>query len=197
MDTNVVTEIVTPDRPVMPAAVNHIVFNVRDIEESHRFYTEIMGFTHVGTAKPRPDRPVAPKMRFYSCDHGDGRLSHHDLALLENPDLPPPPTDWSMVGMRCAVNHIALAYPDRESWLRQLAFLQSKGVKFDLRVEHGMTHSLYIHDPNGYGIELLYELPREVWENDIDGALNYSVRLPTEGPQALVDRQNGLPSFGT
>jgi catechol-2,3-dioxygenase len=135
-------------------------------------------------------------MRFYSCDHGDGRLSHHDLALLENPDLPPSPTDWSMVGMRCAVNHIALAYPDRESWLRQLAFLQSKGVKFDLRVEHGMTHSLYIHDPNGYGIELLYELPREVWENDIDGALNYSVRLPTEGPQALVDRQSGLPSFG-
>jgi catechol 2,3-dioxygenase len=43
-----------------------------------------------------------------------------------------------------------------------------------------MTHSVYIHDPNGYGIELLYELPRSMWENDIDGALNYSVRLPTE-----------------
>ena len=99
--------------------------------------------------------------------------------------------------MRCAVNHVALAYPDRDAWLRQLAFLQSKGVKFDLRVEHGMTHSLYIHDPNGYGIELLYELPREVWENDIDGALNYSVRLPTEGRQALVNRQSGLPNFGT
>ena len=59
-----------------------------------------------------------------------------------------------------------------------------------------MTHSLYIHDPNGYGIELLYELPREVWEDDIDGALNYSVSLPTEGPEALADRTEGLPSFG-
>jgi catechol 2,3-dioxygenase len=195
MDTNVTTQIDVPECAVTPAAVNHVVFNVRDIEESHRFWTEIMGFRHVGTAKPRPDRPIAPKMRFYSCDHGSGRLSHHDLALLENPDLPP--AEWSMVGMRCAVNHIALAYPDRAAWLRQLAFLQSKGVKFDLRVEHGMTHSLYIHDPNGYGIELLYELPREMWEKDIDGALNYSVRLPTEGPAALADRHCGLPTFGT
>jgi catechol 2,3-dioxygenase len=66
--------------------------------------------------------------------------------------------------------------------------MQAKGVKFDLRVEHGMTHSVYIHDPNGYGIELLYELPRAIWENDIDGALNYSARLPTEGEAALADR---------
>jgi catechol 2,3-dioxygenase len=59
-----------------------------------------------------------------------------------------------------------------------------------------MTHSVYIHDPNGYGVELLYELPRESWENDIDGALNYSVRLPTEGEAALADRTEALPTFG-
>lgn len=193
MDTNVMTQ---PEGAVAPAALNHVVLNVRDMEESHRFWTELIGFRHVGTAKPRPDRPVAPNMRFYSCDHGGGRLSHHDLALVENKALPPAPAEWKMVGMRCAVNHVALAYPSREAWLRQLAFLQGKGVKFDLRVEHGMTHSLYIHDPNGYGIELLYELPREVWEADIDGALNYSVRLPTEGTDALVDRTEGLPKFG-
>ena len=58
-------------------------------------------------------------------------------------------------------------------------------MKFDRRVEHGMTHSLYIHDPNGYGVELLYELPREVWEGDIDGALNFAEQVPTEGPEAL------------
>ena len=34
------------------------------------------------------------------------------------------------------------------SWLRQLAFLQAKGVNSP-GVEHGMTHSVYIHDPNG------------------------------------------------
>lgn len=101
-----------------------------------------------------------------------------------------------MVGMPLAVNHIGITLPNREAWLRQLAFLQAKGVTFDLRVEHGMTHSVYIHDPNGYGIELLYELPREMWEKDIDGALNYSVRLPTEGAAALDDRVEALPTFG-
>ena len=73
--------------------------------------------------------------------------------------------------------------------------MQAKGVKFDLRVEHGMTHSVYIHDPNGYGVELLYELPRDVWEGDIDGALNFATQLPTEGPEALQDRADGVPVF--
>jgi catechol 2,3-dioxygenase len=57
-----------------------------------------------------------------------------------------------------------------------------------------MTHSLYIHDPNGYGVELLYELPREVWEGDIDAALNYANQLPTEGAEALHDRTE-VPTF--
>ena len=57
-----------------------------------------------------------------------------------------------------------------------------------------MTHSLYISDPNGYGVELLYELPREVWEGDIDAALNYLEVLPTEGQEALVDSQD-VPVF--
>ena len=48
---------------------------------------------------------------------------------------------------------------------------------------------------NGYGIELLYELLRAVWEDDIDGALNYAVNLPTEGPEALADRTENLLSF--
>jgi catechol 2,3-dioxygenase len=59
-----------------------------------------------------------------------------------------------------------------------------------------MTYSLYINDPNGYGIEVLYELPREVWEGDIDAALNYAERLPTEGEAALVDDKDNVPVFG-
>jgi catechol 2,3-dioxygenase len=102
-----------------------------------------------------------------------------------------------MTGMPCAISHIAIAYPDRDAWLKQLAYLQERGVKFDRRVDHGMTHSLYIHDPNGYGVELLYELPREVWEGDIDAALNFAEQLPTEGPEALRDKTEGVQVFKT
>ena len=44
-------------------------------------------------------------------------MNHHDIALVENTALPEPPKDWSMFGMPCAVNHIAIALPDREAWL--------------------------------------------------------------------------------
>ncbi|SKA06125.1 Glyoxalase/Bleomycin resistance protein/Dioxygenase superfamily protein [Enhydrobacter aerosaccus] len=185
-----------PLTAVTPRGVNHIVFNVRDLEESHRFWTEIIGFRQVGELRPTAQRPNPPKMRFYSGDR-DGHTHHHDIALVENRDLPPPPKEWNMFGMPLAVNHIAITLPSREAWLQQLAFLQARGVKFNRRVNHGMTHSLYIHDPNGYGVELLYDLPREVWEGDIDAALNYVEVLPTEGREALADKADKLPSFGT
>ena len=182
-----------PCEAVTPVGINHLVLNVRDIEESHTFWTEIMGFKQVGELHPRPDRPNPPKMRFYSGDH-HGKMQHHDLALMEMPNLPPP-SAWSMSDNAMAINHVAITLPSREAWLQQLAFLQSKGVTFHRRINHGMTHSVYISDPNGYGIEVLYELPREVWEGDIDAALNYAERLPTEGEEALVDAADNVPMF--
>jgi len=180
--------------PVTPSGLNHLVLNVRNMDESHKFWTEVVGLRQVGQLKPRADRPNPPNMRFYSCDHS-GKMNHHDIALVENTALPEPPKEWGMFGTPVAVNHIAIALPNREAWLRQLEYLQAQGVKFNRRVEHGMTHSLYINDPNGYGVELLYELPREVWEGDIDGALNYAVSLPTEGAAALEDKVEGVPVF--
>ena len=183
------------DKPVTPRGINHLVLNVRNLEESHKFWTEVVGMQQVGELKPSPNRPNPPRMRFYSGTGAAG-THHHDMALMENPSLPEPPVEWSMVGMPMAINHIAITYPNREAWLQQLSYLQAKGVKFDRRVEHGMTHSLYIHDPNGYGVELLYDLPREIWERDIDAALNFAVAVPTEGAEALVDRTADLPVFG-
>ena len=183
-----------PAAAVTPSGINHLVLNVRDIEESHRFWTEIVGFKQVGEIHATPKRPNPPKMRFYSGDHGGGAMSHHDLALIENRNLPAPPAEWSMTGMPCAISHVAIALPNREAWLKQLTYLQERGVKFDRRVEHGMTHSLYIHDPNGYGVELLYELPREVWGDNIQAGLDYVENLPTEGDEAFIDDTN-YPRF--
>ena len=183
-----------PAEAVTPVGLNHLVINVRDIEESHRFYTDVLGLKEVGRLTPRAERPNPPKMRFYSGDH-EGKLNHHDIALVENPNLPAPSEKWGMFDMPVAINHIAIALPNREAWLKQLAFMQRRGVEFKRRVNHGMTHSLYITDPNGYGIELLYELPRAMWEGDINEALNWVENLPTEGEAALVDRTD-TPTFG-
>ena len=169
----------TPTAAVTPGGINHLVINVRDIEESHKFWTEILGFKQVGQSSRRP-------MRFYSGDHG-GQMNHHDIALCENPNLPKPPENWAMFDLPVAINHIAITMPNREAWLQQLAWLRHKGVKFQRRVNHGMPHSLYISNPNGYGVEVLYELPREVWGENIQGALDYAEPVPTEGEAAFID----------
>ena len=159
------------------------MLNVTDLERSHQFWTEIIGFKQV--AALAEDAPL--KMRFYA---GGAGSRHHDLALAQvaKPAADAGATEtWSMMGRRSGVNHVAIKYSDRDAWLRQLAFLQGKGVTFHSRVEHGMTHSVYISDPDGHGIEVLYELPAAVWENDIESALRFAKRLPNEGPEALQD----------
>ncbi len=177
----------TPTAAVTPGGINHLVINVRDIEESHKFWTEILGFKQVGQSSRRP-------MRFYSGDHS-GQMNHHDIALCENPNLPKPPENWAMFDLPVAINHIAITMPNREAWLKQLAWLRQNGVKFHRRVNHGMTHSLYISDPNGYGVEVLYELPREVWGENIQGALDYAEPVSTEGDEAFID-DTDYPKFG-
>ena len=67
-----------PSGPETPRGINHLVLNVRDLEVSHRFWTEIMGFRQVAELKNRPFR-----MRFYSGVNAQGDVGHHDLALAE------------------------------------------------------------------------------------------------------------------
>jgi len=153
-----------------PCGLNHLVLNVRDIEESHRFWTELLGFRQVGTSR-RPDLDGRPPMRFYSGER-DGKLRHHDIALVQG-SRPADPTVHPQ-----ALNHVAIEYATQEAWQRQIAFLTSRGVTLYRRVERGVTHSIHLTDPNGYQIELVYELPRALWESDIDAALNHAVERP-------------------
>jgi catechol-2,3-dioxygenase len=60
-------------------------------------------------------------------------------------------------------------------------------VRIAMRGNHGMTHSAYVVDPDGNGIEMLYELPAEVWEGDVDAALSHYEPLPSKGPEMLQD----------
>src|SRR5262249_31108729 len=88
-----------------PVGINHVVLNVRDMEASHKFWTEIVGLKQVGELHPRAEMGKTPKMQFYSGDH-DGKFTHHDVALVENPNLPPP-SEWGLFDKPVAINHVA------------------------------------------------------------------------------------------
>jgi catechol 2,3-dioxygenase len=168
------------DGPVL----QHVALNVRDIEASHRFYTEVLGFEHCGTLDTPQTRGI--RFRFYRGD----KSRHHDLAIVQAPDpsqFPAADTKWAMFANRVGVNHIAVCYPDREAFLARLAHLVKCGVEFRMRGNHGMTHSVYVSDPDGNGVEVLYDLPGEVWERDVNAALNYWEPVPLEGEAALQD----------
>ena len=85
------------------ANVSHLVLNVRDIEASHRFYTEVLGFEQCG------EMTHTMTMRFY---RGDPR-HHHDLALVPDrrPASAPEPQPWSMAPTQIGMNHVAIGLP--------------------------------------------------------------------------------------
>jgi catechol 2,3-dioxygenase len=170
----------SPTRPSKGVGISHLVLNVRDIDVAEKFYTEVLGFEQCGDLEGRPGMT----MRFYrGADN-----HHHDLALVQVAQGDhAPPRKWSMAPRATGINHIALCYPDREAWLNQINHMKAMDVEFLVRGNHGMTHSVYVADPDGNGIEVLYELPTEVWEGDVRKALAHYEALPTEGPEALVD----------
>ncbi|MEZ5227889.1 MAG: hypothetical protein R2710_14805 [Acidimicrobiales bacterium] len=140
--------------------------------------------------------PGAPgvDMRFYRGDEGH----HHDLALVQ---IPNPRGRWCAAQLGHVHRHprhrsLRLGVSDRDSWLAQIEYLQNEGVEFAIRGNHGMTHSAYVVDPDGHGVEVLYDLPQEVWEGDVDAALSYFEVLPTTGPESLLD-DNDYATFGT
>ncbi len=140
------------------------------MDEAHRFWTELLGFHQVGTLRrPGPNGELPPRVRFYS-GRVDGLYHHHDIALVEHSVL--------LAGQTQALNHVAVAYPTLEAWQRQVEFLLEKGVALHGRVDRGTTRSIHASDPDGNLIELVYELPRPVWEDDIDAALNRATDLP-------------------
>jgi catechol-2,3-dioxygenase len=63
--------------------------------------------------------------------------------------------------------HFGLKIGETDDELRQaLAELLEAGVRVVGTADHGVTHSLYIEDPDGNEIELYIDVQPEVWRED-------------------------------
>ncbi len=136
--------------------LGHLVLYVRDLDVSRHFYRDVLGWKEVAG--------VAGQMAMYSS----GR-THHELLLIEvGPDAAPIPP-----GRRVGMYHFGLKIGESDEELRAaLRELVDAGATVVGSADHGVTHSLYIKDPDGNEIELYIDVQPEVWREDPQAILS-------------------------
>ena len=115
-----------------PKRIGHLVLNVKDVEKSTAFYTDVLGFY----ISKQSDTAT-----FLTC----GKI-HHDLALFKS-EHPIKVKDG------LGLNHMAIQVEDFEALNAYYKILEPMDI-IKRCTDHGMTKSIYLTDPDGNGVEL-------------------------------------------
>jgi catechol 2,3-dioxygenase len=129
--------------------VGHVHFNVADLERSIAFYCGALGFEVVGDMRPR-----GLEMVFLGA--GDGLPLVALNTIRSGGTTPPPPGHTGLY-------HVAFVYPGHDALIDAVLRLREHGLGPAEYSDHGATVSVYVDDPDGNGVELYYERPREAW----------------------------------
>ena len=62
--------------------------------------------------------------------------------------------------------------PTRAELANALRRLINAGIRLDGASDHGVSEALYLRDPDGNGVELYWDRPKEAWPRNADGELN-------------------------
>ena len=144
-----------PSAAINPeTVVGHVHLKVADLERSIRFYADVLGFE------------VMQRMGKSAAFLGAGDYHHHvGLNTWESRGGSPPPAGST------GLYHVAFRYPDRAALATAFRRLVELSIPLEGAADHGVSEALYLRDPDGNGVELYYDRPREVWPRDPDGGL--------------------------
>jgi catechol 2,3-dioxygenase len=67
----------------------------------------------------------------------------------------------------CGLYHFALLLPERVDLARWLAHAARDQVALAGLADHFVSEAIYLSDPDGHGIEIYWDRPREVWEGKV------------------------------
>ena len=123
--------------------VHHLALICRDVEETIRFYQELLGFPLVELVE---NRDYAGSSHFFFDIGNRNLLGFFDFPGHDHPDFS------ETIG---AVQHLALS-TSPEEFAAARKRLDGAGISY-LGPDRGIENSLYIRDPNGVGIEFYCE----------------------------------------
>ena len=125
------------------AHIGRVALKVADLARSEAFYTDVLGFT--------------------ALTRSDGRLSlgvagRPLLELEDQPGAVPKPRRST------GLFHFAILVPSRVALGRSLIQMAEKGYPLHGASDHLVSEALYLDDPDGNGIEIYRDRPRDQWK---------------------------------
>lgn len=148
----------TVSTPLPPTtALGPVRLTVADLTGAAAFYEQVLGLRPAGP--PRDDGVVA------LGPAADGSAGRPLVELVGDPAAPP------RARRSCGLFHIALLVPGRAALAQALRRLAAAGGRLDGASDHLVSEALYLSDPEGNGIELYADRPREAWRRTDAGEL--------------------------
>jgi catechol 2,3-dioxygenase len=139
--------------------IGHVHLKVADLDRALAFYEGVLGFEIT--------QRIGHSAVFLSAGG-----YHHHIALNtweSGGGAPPLPGTTGLY-------HFAIRYPNRAALADALRRVGAAKLALEGASDHGVSEALYLRDPDGNGVELYCDRPREAWPRDADGSL----RLVTE-----------------
>jgi catechol 2,3-dioxygenase len=139
--------------------IGHVHLKVANLQRALDFYCGVLGFELT--------QRYGEEAAFVSA----GGYHHHiGLNTWESRDGSPPPQGAT------GLYHFAILYPTRAALADALRRLMQANISPEGASDHGVSEALYLSDPDGNGIELYWDRPKELWPRDENGQIEMSTR---------------------
>jgi catechol 2,3-dioxygenase len=125
--------------------VGVVHLTVADLDRSVAFYRETIGLVELA----REDGRAAL-----------GANGTELVVLVEQPGAKPAPRATGLF-------HLALRVPSRAELARWLAHAARERIPLDGLSDHFVSEAIYLADPDGHGIEIYADRPREHWQGQV------------------------------
>ena len=150
----------------IPAAtrIGHVHLKVSNLQKSLDFYCGVLGFDLM--------MKYGTEAAFISAGgyhHHIGLNTWHSKGASPAPEYAP------------GLYHTAILYPERKDLAAILQRLLDAKYPITGASDHGVSEAIYLDDPDGNGVELYWDRPRDKWPLDENGDMTmFTQRLDLE-----------------